>query len=450
MTRHTHNTEFIAHEAAWFERVLRERLVAHAEGDASEERVMSHHPPHLPEHGAPYAEVVRRAELSHAERLILMLAFLPHAKPEALDPLLLRSDALQRRFTEFGGRVSSEQTAFLPTQQTALFLLAGSDLPARLNHLRHFRPDAPLYARHILTTVPHAGDDVRIDMPLRLDADCLERLLTGGTQAPVFSTEFPAQHLTTPYAWDDLVLDDTARTEVDDILAWQRHAHTLLHGWQLEKRLKPGYRTLFYGPSGTGKTLTACLIGKATGDPVYRIDLSKVVSKWIGETEKNLAALFDRAEHGGMILFFDEADSLFGRRTETRSANDRAANQQIAYLLQRIEDFPGLVILASNLRGNIDEAFSRRFESIVAFPMPNAEQRRRLWEDNFRDKPYRLAHGVDLQKLARDYELSGGSIVNVLRYTCLKAVVREPQTIAQDDLVAGVRRELRKDGKYLG
>jgi len=450
MARETHNTHCIAAEAAWFERVLHARLEAHAAGDSADELLAEHRPPRLLEHDAFYSDVVRRAGLGHAERLILMLAFLPHARPEMLDALLLRSEALQRRFTEFGGRAGAEQTGFLPTQQTALFLLAGSDLAARLHYMHLFRPDAPLYARHFLTIAPHVSDDARIDMPLRLDPDCLERLLTGGARAPVFSTEFPAQHLTTPYEWDGLVLDETARGEIDHILAWQRHAHVLMRDWQLETRLKPGYRALFYGPPGTGKTLTACLIGKATGDPVYRVDLSKVVSKWIGETEKNLAALFDRAEHGDMILFFDEADSLFGRRTETRTANDRAANQQIAYLLQRIEDFPGLVILASNLRGNIDEAFSRRFESMVAFPMPNAEQRLKLWNDNFHDKPYRLAHGVDLKKLAQDYELSGGSIVNVLRYACLKAVAREPQTITQDDLVAGVRREMRKEGKFAG
>jgi SpoVK/Ycf46/Vps4 family AAA+-type ATPase len=248
------------------------------------------------------------------------------------------------------------------------------------------------------------------------------------------------------------VLEDAARMEVEDILAWQTHEHRLMHGWQLAKRLKPGYRALFYGPPGTGKTLTACLIGKQARQPVYRIDLSKVVSKWIGETEKNLAALFDRAEQGGMILFFDEADSLFGKRTETRTANDRSANQQIAYLLQRIEDFPGLVILASNLRSNIDEAFSRRFESMVAFPMPNEEQRLKLWQGNFKDKPYRLADDVQLEKLARDYEMSGGSIVNVLRYACLKAVAREgqEQEIRQEDMVAGIRRELRKQGKFVG
>jgi ATPase family protein associated with various cellular activities (AAA) len=449
MTRNTPNATFIHAEAAWFERTLAERMTAHAEGVEYDETRLLHHAPALPLPGIAYGDLVRDAELGHAERLVLILALLPHIRPEALDPLLIRSDALQRRFTEFGGCSSGDHAGFLPTQQTALFMLAGSDLAARLHYLKLFAPGQPLHACHILLPPPHGPEQPSLAVPLRLHPDCLERLLTGETHTPAFSAEFPAQRLTTPYQWHDLVLDGAARIEVDDILAWQRHAPALMQGWQLDKRLKPGYRALFYGPPGTGKTLTACLLGKVTGDPVYRIDLSKVVSKWIGETEKNLATLFDRAEHGGMILFFDEADSLFGKRTETRTANDRAANQQIAYLLQRIEDFPGLVILASNLRSNLDEAFSRRFESIVPFPIPNAEQRLRLWEDNFRDKPYPLAADVDLGKVARDYEVSGGSIINVLRYACLKAVTREPQAITQGDLIAGIRRELRKDGKFM-
>ena len=182
---------------------------------------------------------------------------------------------------------------------------------------------------------------------------------------------------------------------------------------------------------------------------MYRIDLSKVVSKYIGETEKNLAGLFDRAQHHQWILFFDEADSLFGKRTESRTSNDRYANQQVSYLLQRIEDFPGIVILATNARSFLDEAFSRRFQSIVHFSMPAPEQRRRLWEDNFKDKPYRLAADVDLARLALDYELSGGSIVNVLRFACLKAIVREPQEIGPQDLFEGIRKELHKEGRIL-
>src|SRR5262245_54924938 len=167
-----------------------------------------------------------------------------------------------------------------------------------------------------------------------------------------------------------------------------------MNDWMLARRLKPGFRSLFYGSPGTGKTLTACLLGKATSLSVYRIDLSKLVSKYIGETEKNLASLFDHAQHQDWILFFDEADSLFGNRTESRNANDHAANTQISYLLQRIDDCPGVVILATNVRSHLDEAFARRFQSIIHFQIPGAAQRLKLWEDNFKDKPYRLGKDV--------------------------------------------------------
>jgi adenylate kinase family enzyme len=449
MTKHfaSPNARCIEAEAAWLESAIARRIETHSGGD---EVQVLHDPPPLPSPGVAYGDALREAELGHAERLVLLLALLPHIRPELLDPFLIRSDVLQRRFTEFGGVGGGEHAGFLPTRQTALFLLAGHDIAARLHYLKLFAPDAPLQARHILLPPPHGADEPPLTVPLRLAAEWLDRLTGGHAPPAALSPEFPAQRITTAYEWSDLVLDEAAAAEVADILTWQKHERALMDGWQLARRLKPGYRVLFYGPPGTGKTLTASLLGKMTGLPVYRIDLSKVVSKWIGETEKNLAALFDRAEQGGVILFFDEADSLFGRRTETHSANDRAANQQIAYLLQRIEDFPGLVILASNLRSNIDEAFSRRFESMVFFAMPDAEHRLRLWRDNFCEKPYPLAADVDLAALARDYEIAGGGIVNVLRHACVKAVARVPQVIKQNDLVAGIRRELRKDGKFSG
>ena len=143
-----------------------------------------------------------------------------------------------------------------------------------------------------------------------------------------------------------------------------------MNDWGMAPKLRPGYRSLFYGPPGTGKTMTACLLGKSTGRDVYKVDLSLVVSKYIGETEKNLARVFDQAQHKGWILFFDEADALFGKRSETRDAHDRYANQEVSFLLQRIETFDGIAILASNQRENLDDAFTRRFESIIYFPMP--------------------------------------------------------------------------------
>jgi len=236
--------------------------------------------------------------------------------------------------------------------------------------------------------------------------------------------------------------------EVDNIVTWLNNSEHIVDNWSLGKSLKPGYRTMFYGPPGTGKTLTASLIGKVVGSDVYRIDLSMVVSKYIGETEKNLANVFDQAQSKNWILFFDEADSLFGKRTQASSSNDRHANQEISYLLQRVEDFPGVVILATNLRANIDAAFSRRFQSEVYFAMPDAVQRERLWHGLFVQTD-KLDSDVDFRQIAERYELAGGSLLNVARYAAIRAVRKRRDVINQEDLLAGIGRELMKDGKTL-
>ncbi len=442
------NAQVIEREIGWFRDVMDRRLSQHVRQDGGDPVALLP-APLVPAARTPYGDVIRRFEMGPAERLLVVLALLPHVRPDVLDPFLIQNESIQRRFTEFGGVVGQSHGGFLPTGETAMFLLAGSDIAARLGYHALFRDNHYLYRNNILHLDRRHDEEPALSAQLQLTVEYLEMLITGGSYLPRFSAEFPAQHLTTPYEWDDLVLDAPARHELEDIVAWATHEAALMNGWMLKKRLKPGFRSLFHGPPGTGKTLTATLLGKRISVPVYRIDLSKVVSKYIGETEKNLAGLFDRAQHHDWILFFDEADSLFGKRTESRTANDRHANQQVSYLLQRIEDFPGIVILATNARSFLDEAFSRRFQSIVHFPMPAPDERRRLWEDNFKDKPYRLSRDVDLARLALDYELSGGSIVNVLRFACLKAIVREPQEIGPQDLFEGIRKELHKEGKIL-
>jgi SpoVK/Ycf46/Vps4 family AAA+-type ATPase len=211
-------------------------------------------------------------------------------------------------------------------------------------------------------------------------------------------------------------------------------------------KLRPGYRSLFYGPPGTGKTMTACLLGKSTGREVYKVDLSLVVSKYIGETEKNLAKVFDQAQHKDWILFFDEADALFGKRSETKDAHDRYANQEVSFLLQRIETFDGIAILASNQRENLDSAFTRRFESIIYFPLPRPEERLRLWQQGVSPKAH-CEPGLNLAPIAREHELSGGAIMNVLRYASLQALARHSAVLTLDDILQGIRREYAKEGK---
>jgi DNA polymerase III delta prime subunit len=443
------NAAFIGAEIAWFRELLEQRFRIHGGSEPTCDLVTAMPPPALAGYGGPYAGVVRGLGLGVAERLVLILAYLPHIRPDLLDPFLIQNQSVQRRFTEFGGFTGNSHGGFLPTAETALFLLAGENIEARLRWLALFGAEHVFQRRKVLVAERRHQDEPPLSAALTLAPEYVERLATGRPYHPPFSPEFPAQRITTAYQWDDLVLDRSTREDVEEIVAWIRHEAALMEGWQLNRRLKAGFRSLFYGPPGTGKTLTACLLGKVADLPVYRVDLSKVVSKYIGETEKNLASLFDHAQNQNWILFFDEADALFGKRTESRNANDHHANQQIAYLLQRIEDFPGVVILATNVKAHLDEAFARRFQSVVLFRMPSFEQRLRLWEDNFKDKPYRLGADVDLIELARNYELSGGAIINVLRYACLKAVVRTPSEIRSRDLVFAVRRELHKEGKFL-
>jgi len=187
-------------------------------------------------------------------------------------------------------------------------------------------------------------------------------------------------------------------------------------------------------------------MGQELGIDVFRIDLSMVVSKYIGETEKNLSTLFDRAMNKNWILFFDEADALFGSRTEVRDSHDRYANQEVSYLLQRVENYNGIIILASNLKGNMDRAFSRRFQSMIKFKIPDAEQRRRLWVNSFSQATV-LENGFPLHDLAKTYELAGGSIINVVQYASLKAAERGDNIILYNDVKTGVIRELSKEGK---
>ena len=276
------------------------------------------------------------------------------------------------------------------------------------------------------------------------NSGCNIYLLTGKGMKPEYSAAFPAQSITTPLEWTDLALSISVMDQINEILAWISHGPTLMQDWNLEKIIKPRYRVLFYGASGTGKTLVATLLAKSTGCDIYRVDLAMIVSNYIGETEKNLSRIFDIAANRDWILFFDEADALFGKRTVATTSNDRHANQQNSYLLQRIESFPGIVILASNLEGNMDEAFTRRFQSTIHLTMPNAEERYLLWQRAFSDV-CTLEDDINLHEIAEKYEINGGSIINVLRYCAVSAIARGSERVNEEELLAGIRREYKKE-----
>jgi AAA+ superfamily predicted ATPase len=442
----TANAATAAKELQWLSQVAIARGTISFSQETAQPPVHTILPPDISQDPSLYAQTIRQFHMSFAERLVLILALVPHLRPELLDLLFLKNPATDRVFTEMGGQKGTTHSGYLPTGETAVFLLAGSDLQERFTLLPLFGEDHFFCRHHLLTLQPVSGYEPRLSGLLTLSDEYLSCLTTGQPFRPSLTTNFPAKRVTTALDWADLVVSDEILDELAEIRAWIKHGDTLLRDWDFGRKIKPGYRVLFSGPPGTGKTLTAALLGKSTGMEVYRVDLSMVVSKYIGETEKNLSRVFDMAENKNWILFFDEADALFGKRTATKDAHDRYANQEVSYLLQRIEDFPGLVILATNFKSNIDEAFARRFQLLVAFQKPDYHQRLRLWRQAF-TPPCQLAPEVNLEKVAFDHEITGAAIINVLRYCSLLALDRGSNIITGHDIRQGIRRELHKEGK---
>jgi AAA+ superfamily predicted ATPase len=466
------NAICLRNEVEWFAKVVNRQLMAYSERNGIKEekekgffgKILGNNdsgnsvkieansspiiPPNLTGNKAVYAELVSYYKMTTDERLILVLTLLPHIQPQLLDAFFATNSELKRGFTEFGGIKGNAHGGFLPTIETALFITAGNDIDKRFRMAEKFESNHFLFSHNILYINQSQANEPTNSGQLCMTEEFIDLFTTGRHRVPQFSMEFPAKRLTTKMTWDDLVLDENTAKQLDEIRIWLKHGKTLLYDWGMESKLKAGYKALFYGPPGTGKTLTASLLGNAFNLDVYRIDLSMVISKYIGDTEKNLEKVFKRAENKNWILFFDEADALFGKRTNISDSHDKYANQEIAYLLQRLEDYPSLAILATNMRHNIDDAFTRRIQSIISFPMPPANERLKLWKSTF-SKNVILDEGVNLEQIARQYELAGGSILNVVQYASLMALNREEKTIYMDDILNGIRKEYLKEGKTM-
>lgn len=382
------------------------------------------------------------------ELAIIMLAITPHLRPEFFGRVI--SDFLPEGgdFPEFGGVKASNHRGILPTGETAQFILGGQDMTKRIEVQRILGNEHWFSQKHILWLEPVREGEPIMSGRLIIDPEIIESLTTGVVSKPRFSIDFPAEYIETEMDWDDLVLHPKTLHQIKEIEHWIAHNQTLLHDWGMKKRIKPGYRALFYGPPGTGKTLTATLLGKYTGRDVFRIDLSRVVSKYIGETEKNLSHLFDKAADKNWILFFDEADALFGKRTDIRDAHDKYANQEVAYLLQRIESYNGLVILATNQRGNIDDAFTRRFQAVIHFPMPGAGERGEIWKKAFPSQ-IEIAADINWSSIAAQYELTGAGIINVAHYCAVEVLASKTHHLSLKLLENAILREYIKEGKVV-
>ena len=496
-------------------------------------RSMKDQLPPLDKWKLPIREFIRKSNFdrpfTEEELILLLIAIAPHVQPDLFDAAVdehIENDKKHNSadFPRIGGVRGKNCRFFLPTGETVIFLIADDELDKRLKVQQLFGAEHLFWEKKILWLEDMQNGEPAMHGRLIMSPDYVDLLTHGIHKSPQFSISFPAKKIapskgieikgetgaekslvgqTYPPTFKDLVIPGELREQINELINWLQYNDELMGRFKMKGRLRKGYRTLFYGPPGTGKTYTATILGNELKREVYKIDLSMVVSKYIGETEKNLELLFARAEDKEWILFFDEADALFGKRTNVRDAHDKYANQEVSYLLQRIEDYNGLVILATNMKNNIDDAFVRRFNSILKFPFPNAEQRALIWKKAFpadaifaekpgsypeidrydaECTPTLVRPQVNVPEEIKKYELTGGSIINVVHYACLKAVERlhpehdstkkkrpafhngngfgidqEEETYPYDpeqklviyltDVQEGIRRELIKEGK---
>jgi ATP-dependent 26S proteasome regulatory subunit len=256
-----------------------------------------------------------------------------------------------------------------------------------------------------------------------------------------------AQKIQPKFTWNDLILPDDRRRQLREICQWVQYHHVVFGDWGFERKLSlgKGLNILFVGLSGTGKTMAAEILAGELGLELYKIDLSVVVSKYIGETEKNLSLIFAEAATSNAILFFDEADALFGKRSEVKDAHDRYANIEINYLLMKMEEHEGIVILATNLQKNLDEAFLRRMHFAVEFPFPDEEYRQRIWHSVF-PSAAPLGADIDVAFLARRLKLSGGNIKNIALNAAFLAADNSG-TIGMEHVIMATKREFQKLGR---
>jgi hypothetical protein len=292
--------------------------------------------------------------------------------------------------------------------------------------------------------IEHAGRTLAFN-PGGEDADDRGRLFRAARGQSSGDLGHLAQLVPPRHGWTDLVLPASVMQRLQDVRAAVSARAKVFGDWGFGRRGGSGLMALFAGSSGTGKTMSAAVIAREIGLDLYRIELASVVSKYIGETEKNLHRIFEAARRANVILFFDEADAMLGRRSEVKDAHDRYANIEVAYLLQKMEEHDGVIILASNLAKNMDQAFARRMHYVVEFPRPDAPLRERLWQTILpREVP--IDPDVDFGFLARQFDLAGGDI-KTLALDAAFVAAGQDRPLAMRDLIAAVSRQMIKQGR---
>lgn len=326
-----------------------------------------------------------------------------------------------RLWREFACREFFEQGAQFPAEGLASKMtLTAGQMEKIIRMLKFQHPEAPWEEREIFKLCYQVLDDGRYENIRFVD---------------------------TAYTWDDLQLQESLKKSLQAVCAQVEHQGLVLDEWGLRRRYPYGrcVSVLMSGPPGTGKTMTAQVLASRLGLELYKVDLSQIVDKYIGETEKRLKQVFDQAEKSNMVLFFDEADALLGKRSEVKDAKDKYANTEVAYLLQRMEEYQGIVLMATNQVGNMDSAFVRRFRYHLVFTLPDESMRKRLWQDALEGIP---AEGIQMDYLARQFEVSGAQIKNIALNGAYRAAT-DGGILRMVHLVQAIFQEFQKEGKVV-
>ncbi len=432
-------------ELNWLSQVIETRLKLFFGQESPYATVLEIRPPDLDHSDSPYAKLVKHYQMSIAERLALVMGLTPHIRPKVFDVFFSQNATSNRRFTEFGGKINAENGEFIPTGETLSFLLAGEDLEFRFGLQTLFDKEHFFSSHHIFNFKNKSGYPV-LKSPLLLKEEYSFYLTTGNKYRPPFSLNFPARRLETQLSWSDIVLNNKTLTMVQELDNWTKHGYALQHDWGMASKLRPGFRALFFGPPGTGKTLTTKLLAKSCGHDVYEINLPMLTALGLLEAEKTINHVLEQAEYKQWILYFDDADVLFNHSAGKPAGLPSPENQVFSYLLHQIDHFQGLAIFAADFTETFDRVLSRSFETMVYFPIPSPNERLKLWEKSL-SKSAQLDKDVNLRLIAKEYELSGGEILNVIRYVSLRALERGHNIIRQNDLLVGIRQELAKGGR---
>ena len=441
------HAQTLSEELSWLQSVLETRIQSYFQPGDAATSIFDLPLPDLSRNTSAYGQLVRELGLDTSERMVLILSLAPHIKPEILDLFLIQNPTTNRGYTEFGGRVRGDRAGFLPTGETALFMLAGGDLEARFKGAEIFNKNHPFFEQHILEFDEIGTGGIRMRGQLNVSEELLERLTTGNSFSPSYSSKFPLKPLTSNLDWSDLGLNPKLQKELQAIHTWIENEEKLMHEWELSQHLKARYKGLFHGPSGTGKKLAAALIGKSTQREIYEVETSLLLARHFRRNNEHIDSFFRTAERNDWILFFDEADSLFGKRTNVRESNGRYANQEVSYLRQKVEKFSGIILLATESQKELEFPFP--IDANVAFLEPDSRQRLVLWTSIFggENKKYKLARDIDFQELATKFEVNREDIIQVLKYATTATIGRGENEIRREDILAGIRKELAQKGE---